>query len=324
MPIQTIIVRLATPISSGAVHAIDLGLVSIRNAAIYGRTRPLVPYADGRLIKSVSFVPQATFLSLDMYFSTPNTASGGTGIAFMFGGNDLDHVGDTAGLFSKSQVTAIGGRTGDPGTVGWNQILDCGPLIATSEACDNPPPPLGSWQANTPHCVSDRILDDNGHMQSVDTTGGVTGSTQPVFNDTGGFTVDGSVTWFDLGLLPTGEIHAIAEVIEGVSLMPRFAATIEFIAPPSNTVAGETMADVTLIVKDQFGEIYTFTPHDVNLAILGAGTLNGNVTEDFDQVTGIATFNDLSITEPGTYILRALPVPCVSANPIFSDPFDIT
>lgn len=54
-----------------------------------------------------------------------------------------------------------------------------------------------------------QILDPAGHIQQV-TGPGTTGSTIPVFNDSGGTTTDGTVTWTDQGAAPgpTGPITA--------------------------------------------------------------------------------------------------------------------
>lgn len=69
--------------------------------------------------------------------------------------------------------------------------------------------PAPRWGANTIKAVNATILDPAGHIQKV-TTGGTTGSTIPMFNDSGSTTTDGTVTWTDQGFYggPTGVVSA--------------------------------------------------------------------------------------------------------------------
>ncbi len=334
MPIQTIIVRLATPISSGAVHAIDLGMVSLRDAAIYGRTRPLIPYAEGRLIKSVHYVPGGTHLTAleigitHFFFSTPNTGDN-YGNAYGYGtfGAGSPASADTDGLLSSFAAgnTGINGLT--TSNQDFSQILDAGPLVLGAfyqPGTQNGYDPMLSWQAGRIYCVGDTILDPNDHMQMV-SVNGVAGSVEPTWDDSGGTTPDGTATLTDWGVIPNAQVHVVVEVVEGISPMPPFPASVEFVAPPVNVVVGETMPDVTLIVKDQFGQPYTFTETFVVLSIFGDGAFHGTFgTETIDLTTGIATFSGLVFDVPGTYILRSNIYPSIASDPIFSDPFDVT
>lgn len=61
----------------------------------------------------------------------------------------------------------------------------------------NPP----AWQASHAYALNATILDPAGHIQKVTTTG-TSGATQPTFNDAGGTTTDGTVTWTDQGYNP--------------------------------------------------------------------------------------------------------------------------
>lgn len=57
-----------------------------------------------------------------------------------------------------------------------------------------------SWAATTVLALNYEIIDSASHIQKV-TTAGTTGSTFPNFNESGGTTSDGSVTWTDQGVV---------------------------------------------------------------------------------------------------------------------------
>jgi len=54
------------------------------------------------------------------------------------------------------------------------------------------------WQPLTPYALGDEITDPQGHIQKV-IVPGISGASAPTWNDSGGTTLDGSVTWFDTG-----------------------------------------------------------------------------------------------------------------------------
>ncbi len=314
-------------LTGGDGYTVDLGMVNLRTASINGRNVPLIPYADGRLIKSVRFLPGGVFdisSSDQIIFVTPNTApltgSNAFGMAIL-GGANPDPIGiDTLGLIASGNQTDIFGKSSN-----YSQILDCGPLIAGFPLIGASS--LPAWRADTIYAVNDFVLDSNDHIQQVFSpgNGGISGSDEPTWDDSGGTTSDGTITWTDVGLVPSGNIHVIVEVMEGVSPMPPFPASIEFVAPPVDVVAGETMDDITVLVKDQYGEPYKFYGVYLELGLYGAGTLNGTTNVVGDDETGITTFSGLSITEPGTgYVMRARRYPSLVETPIFSDPFDVT
>jgi hypothetical protein len=60
---------------------------------------------------------------------------------------------------------------------------------------------LSAWQATHSYATNAEILDPSGHIQKA-TTGGTSGGTIPTFNDSGGTTTDGGVTWTDQGYNP--------------------------------------------------------------------------------------------------------------------------
>ncbi len=297
---------------------IDLGMLSVRDAAIYGRTRPLIPYAEGRVISSVRFVPGGTGpIGCNAWAMTPNTVnlSGFASIP----NSDLSEALDTIGIVANSQATDLSGDSSNNA-----QILDVGPLIVGT---DNPIKEfvgLVAWQRNTPYCVNDSILDSNDNVQSIGING-VSGSTEPTW-EISGTTDDGTAQWNFAAACPSGTIHLVVEVIEGVSPMPPYPATLEFIQQPTDAAAEATISPaITVKILDQYGAPFVFAAVTVSLFIYGAGTLVGTSSKTQNQITGIATFDDLSITEPGTgYILRAELYPTIVTEPIFSDPFDVT
>ncbi len=308
------------------VRAIDLGMVSIRDACLYGTSRPLIPYAEGRLIKSVRFaeyIPDPTMQGL-VYFVTPNTAHNS---GFGFVGADPQGGTDTLGLMAGGNATLLDLSDGNT-----CQIEDPGPLVAGWGAISNfEYLPLGSWQPNTAYGAADGILDSNGHAQFTagDNLSGVSGGTEPVWSTVGGSVVDGSLLWTDAGLLPTGEIHVVAEVIEGVSPMPPYPATIEFVAQPQGSVHGQTMPNFTVMIKDQSGQPFTRCARNIFVSFIGNGvwSAGGSGSEANAQTnasTGIATFSGYAVQDAGTYIICARLSYSVAAAAVISHSFNVT
>jgi hypothetical protein len=302
-----------------SVRTIDLGMVSLRDAAIYGRTRPLIPYADGRLIKSVNFVLGGTPSIYPIVFTTP--------VLGLEAFNNISMASLPAGTFNLA-LDSLGTRNDTAmGLDGYqnsnkNQILDVGPLVPifTSLVFTGA---LEPWQANHPYVVYDAILDGNDHIQQVNING-VSGATLPTFNTSGGTTNDGTMQWIDFGPLPTGEVHMIAEVIEGVSPMPAYPASIEWLVQPAGAAAGEPMPDFSVIIKDQHGNPFFMASSEpaFSVFLVGAGTQStGDNNWGGD---GIETFSGYSIAEAGTYVFVVRQDPAITSNPIFSNPFVIT
>ncbi len=304
-------------LTGGDGYTVDLGMVTAYDAARYGRSRTLIPHASGRLIKSVRFIPSNSDApTAQVIFATPNTITGfnnsAKGMAYV-SLDDLQTAVDTFSLVNDSSNT---GLSGDSGVC---QIIDSGPLIAVTDAfCIGQP--MLPWQPLTAYANDDYILVGTHVLSSED--GGVSGTEEPP--DTGGG--DGNITWDDQGELPTGSVHAIAEVMEGVSPAPPYPATIEFIDQPTDTVSGQLMSPpVTVILKDQNGDPYKFSEVQVKLQIYGAPTiLTGTANINTDKSTGIATFSDITPISSGTaFIIRARINPWM-IEAIYSDPFDVT
>ncbi len=316
-------------LTGGDGYLVDLGLVSVRDAVINGRNNILIPYASGRLIKAISFAITSASITPDTnsvpfcYFTTPNNGmiEGGKGIGYFAQGESFDTIGM---IFNEKGVDIYGSSNVAM------MPLDVAPLYFIIDVTDGSGftivSQLGTWQPDTPYCKDARILDANDHIQYLNDPG-VSGSELPEFDDEGGTTSDGSLTWNDGDLVPGGFVHVIAQVIEGVSPMPPYPATIEWIEQPVNVVAGATMADIVIAVKDQYGNPYGFQNFNVRLNCLGDANGNSDLIEwngDFDKATGITTLAGLTPSTPGTFVLRASTVPILSVDPIFSDPFDVT
>jgi len=57
----------------------------------------------------------------------------------------------------------------------------------------------GAWTPNTHYAVGQAVVDPAGHVQQV-LVAGFSGPSAPNFNDVGGTTIDGQVTWSDTGV----------------------------------------------------------------------------------------------------------------------------
>src|ERR1035438_9942870 len=77
-------------------------------------------------------------------------------------------------------------------------LADNGTLLSFNSASAVTLTLIGTWASGT-YTAGHEILDPAGHIQKV-TVGGTTGGSAPTFNDTGGTTADGSVTWQDKGV----------------------------------------------------------------------------------------------------------------------------
>jgi hypothetical protein len=78
-----------------------------------------------------------------------------------------------------------------------NSILIGSPTSLAYDTYNRPTP--AAWQAGYRPSVTEIILDGLGHYQQAITVTGPTGPSAPSFNDLGGATTDGGVTWQDQG-----------------------------------------------------------------------------------------------------------------------------
>lgn len=100
-------------------------------------------------------------------------------------------------------------------------------------------------------------------------------------------------------------------------ISPAAAAVLAFTAQPSETVAGVTMNTVTVEARDTYDNLVPNVA--VSLTLTGA-LLNGTTTTT-TNASGLATFNNLSITTTNTYQLAAR---AGAVGPVNSNNFTIT
>ena len=98
------------------------------------------------------------------------------------------------------------------------------------------------------------------------------------------------------------------------------AILLRFSTPPVATLEDTTLAPVVVRAENAGGTVQT--GHSANCVLVkasGPGTLSGTLTKT--PVSGVCTFNDLSIDDPGTYTLGVSSTGATSATSV---PFAIT
>jgi hypothetical protein len=76
------------------------------------------------------------------------------------------------------------------------------------------------WQRSYPYQQYDSITDASNHIQTVVSKGGISGNTEPVWNDSGGVTQDGTVTWQDEHVFvadPIGRVQRISDAVAAIT-----------------------------------------------------------------------------------------------------------
>ncbi|MGB5874278.1 MAG: hypothetical protein WBH56_11195, partial [Bacteroidota bacterium] len=112
----------------------------------------------------------------------------------------------------------------------------------------------------------------------------------------------------------------IKDTSRAVRVSPAAAARLAYLQHPSNTPAGAVIAPpVTVTLKDAFGNDVTTSGTSVTIGLTtGSGTLSGTLKRS--TVSGVATFNDLSINLTGSKVLTVSSGNLTSAS---SDAFAI-
>ncbi len=315
---------------------IDLGIIQVKDVVAAGQLE-LLPFTSGRVIRAVYFRPDGFVSTADVGFSTlmfvtsPNTA---LLAASHYGKWDAsqDVLRDTFGnsIFADDIISFTYDGSGGfwvKGSVD-NIFRDNGPLIFAHDfawintTTDKP----RVWAANTEFAQYEYVI--VGGFVQVATTQGRTGSFEPTWDtDINDTTDDGSVQWTNkMAADIAGAIHVVVEV-EHVDApdYPR-PTSFEFLQQPTDVVADAVITPaITVRVLDQNGDPYLFQARTIVLCLAGAGTLGGGVEQNIDLTTGITTFNDLTVHEPGTYTLvarfQSWGVPYIR---LVSDPFDVT
>ncbi len=113
------------------------------------------------------------------------------------------------------------------------------------------------------------------------------------------------------GLAGNGTLLAMASsgksgISNSFVMNPASAAQLAFVQQPANTVGGAIITPpVTVQVEDQSGNNVAQAGVNVTLALSsGTGTLGGTIQRTTDAA-GLATFDDLSITQTGQKVLTA-------------------
>lgn len=88
------------------------------------------------------------------------------------------------------------------------------------------------------------------------------------------------------------------------TISPGAASKLGFVQQPTNVAQSSVIAPpVTVAVEDQFGNVITTDTSAVSLSLGQSGVLSGTTTQN--TVNGVATFNDLSLSQAGNYTLVA-------------------
>ncbi len=308
---------------AGGCRVIDLGIITNADVFAANNYLELVPYVAGRFIKEVWFESEGWEVWNEaLFLFTPNTNVFGSGYALVQQNGDPS---DTSALiYAGSGVIHYAGASPGGGYLqsGIGMISDCGPLYATmsSQSGTGKFFPFLTWQPNTKYAVNAHVYGDNdGNLYNC-TVGGTSGTAGPPPTD------DGTVTWEPEEWTPGGAIHAKALIYDTTDDSCTFPATIEFVQQPTDVVAGEIITPaVTVRLLDQNGDPYAKAQLTVLIEILGAGTLGGSKDRQINTTTGIATFNNLTITEDSTsYTLVATCIDTANVARVISDPFDVT
>ncbi len=313
---------------------IDLGIIQVADVVAAGQLE-LLPFTSGRVIRAVyfrpdGFVPTGTVSGGSlMFFTSPNTALSS---AMHYGAwnEEGDILRNTLGSILNGDCISfspdgIGGRWFKSSD---DVFHDNGPLILANDfswintTSDTP----RVWAANTEYALAEYVI-VGGYVQ-IAYTPGRSGGTEPTWDtDVGDTTNDGTIVWTNVmaaGI--AGAIHVMVEVEDGASPDYPRPTSFEFLQQPTDVVADAVITPaVTVRILDQNGDPYLFQSRSIILCLAGAGTLGGTSETVSDIATGIATYSDLTVHEPGTYTLVARfnswGVPYIR---LVSDPFDVT
>lgn len=121
---------------------------------------------------------------------------------------------------------------------------------------------------------------------------------------------DGIATFSDLSLTRAGQYSlAFADsdsesvVTNTFTVNPAAASQMSFSTIPTQGTAAATLSNIQVTLEDQYGNVATADTSSVTLSLVSGGTLHGTLTEPVSN--GVATFNNLSITQAGSAMLSA-------------------
>ena len=110
-----------------------------------------------------------------------------------------------------------------------------------------------------------------------------------------------------------------------IDFVPGAASTLRFVQQPGNAAINATLSPVTVEVIDADGNRVTTSGTQVDMALDSgspAGALSGTLSQN--TVSGLATFNDLSIDTVGSGFALETTSPALAAQSDTSDLFDVS
>jgi hypothetical protein len=188
--------------------------------------------------------------------------------------------------------------------------------------------------------VTVQVLDSDGNLvpDPVNVTVSLSGgdSSATLTGTTTQATSGGVATFDDLSIDKTGTAYVLTASLPDFPAVPPLPSDPFDVTPgapdhllfdqqPTNTVAGDVITPaVTLEVLDGDGNLVTDQSVNVTVTLSGGNanaTLGGNTTQA--SVSGVATFDDLTVDKVGTGYLLNATAPGINDS-AQSDPFDVT
>ncbi|HUB25249.1 MAG TPA: hypothetical protein VL992_07445 [Tepidisphaeraceae bacterium] len=251
-------------------------------------------------------------------YATINWGDGTSSSGVVVGSDGEFYIGgvhDYASAGSFALTVTVTDAAGNSISTGDSAIAASGP---TQLAFQNGPTSTIAGQAISPAVVVD-VEDDAGQIVTTDdsvvtlaVSSGPAGA--PLSGTVSVFAVDGVATFSNLRLTEAGQYALRATdgdlttaVSSLFSITPANVSALSFVQQPTGTATGAAIQPaVTVELQDAYGNVETnlSTPITLSLASGPAGAVLGG-TLTVNAQAGIATFANLSISEPGEFSLRA-------------------
>ncbi len=101
----------------------------------------------------------------------------------------------------------------------------------------------------------------------------------------------------------TDNLDAVSST--AITVAPAAPVQLVFTTQPTGTAPNSRLAPVVVAIEDQFGNVEALDNTSVSLTATGPGGFAAGSTTSVTAVSGVATFNNLALTNPGTYTLEA-------------------
>jgi uncharacterized repeat protein (TIGR03803 family) len=235
------------------------------------------------------------------------------------GGTDTVAASSGVATFSNVTVNSLGAHTlaASDGslTVADSSSFAVNPAPASQIVFDQQPTTVTAGSAISPSITVD-LEDQFGDIVTTDTsTVTLTVASGPgSIGGTDSVAAVAGVATFSNVIFDTSGTYTITAAngvaSDGTSnsftVNPGNSDKVEFVQNPTTTTAGGTISPaVTVAVEDQFGNVVTGDSSNVTLSVnSGTGSLSGTLTKAASS--GIATFNNLSMTAAGAKTLLAV------------------